>query len=153
MKIKYESTIEEAIEAHLRLMALSKTLRKMKWEGLLFVPIIFIAVYFIFPGKVVFKISYAILTSAIFIPLYLSSYKRTIKKRIRKLLIESLGTDKPVPAEFEFTDDGLIFRRLGAEVKFRWNTPWEINEDEKILEFIFENKSIAVIPKRIFENE
>ena len=153
MKIKYESTIDEAVVTQLRLIELSKTLRKIKWEGLFFIPIIFIAVYFIISGKMVEKLTCAVFASIIFIPIYIALYKLTIKKRIRKLLIESFGTDKPVPSEYEFVEDGLIFRKLGVDIKFEWNKVTEINEDEKMLEFIIGKKGLALIPKRIFENE
>ena len=69
------------------------------------------------------------------------------------MLIESLGTDKPVPCEYEFNEEGLIFHRLGTEIKFHWNKVKEINETEKSLEFIVEHGGIAIIPKRIFEND
>lgn len=153
MKIKYESTIDEAVTAQLRFISLSKTLRRTKWGGLLYVPIIFILVYFIISGEMVEKITSAVLTSVLFILIYLALYKQAIKKKTRKLLIESFGTDKPVPSEYEFVEDGLIFRKLGTEIKFQWNKVKEINENEKMVEFIIENNGLALIPKRIFENE
>ena len=152
MKIKYESTIDEAIDAQLRMLELSKTAKKWKWEGLIFAPILFVGVYFAIPEEKTVKLIFAAMAGIMFVILYLGSYKKTLRKRMRKLFVEKLGTDKPVPSEYEFDEDGLIFRKLGTEIKFRWETVKEINENEKVLEFIVDSGGIAMIPKRIFEN-
>lgn len=153
MKIKYESTINEAIDAQLRILELSKTAKKWKWEGLMFAPLLFVGFYFGIPEEKTVKLVFATIASIIFIALYLGTYKKTLRKRARKLIIENLGTDKPVPSEWEFDEDGLIFRKLGTEIKFQWNRVKKISEDDKVLEFIIDNGGIAIIPKRIFEDE
>jgi len=153
MKIKYDSTIDEAVNVQLRSCELSKTARKWKWEGLIFAPLLFVGFYFGFPEEKTVKLVYATMASILFIVLYLCRYKKTLRKKIRKLVLEKLGTDKPIPSEFEFNEDGLIFRQSGTEIQLQWNTVKKISEDDKVLEFIINNGGIAIIPKRIFENE
>lgn len=153
MKIKFESTIDEAIAVQLRLLELSKTARRWKWQGLIFAPLLFLGFYCGIPDEKRVKIVFAAISSVIFISGYLGTYKGILKRRAKKLLIENLGTDKPVTSEYEFNEDGLIFRRLGTEIKFNWNKVREINENDKVLEFIIDNGGIAIIPKRIFEND
>ena len=153
MKIQYNSTIDEAIEEQWRLLKLSRTARKMKWERLWAVPIVFFVLYLVIPDEISVKLIFAATFSVIFAVLDLSTYKKNVRRRIRKLIIENLGTDKPVPSEYEFDERGLIFRRLGTEIKFQWSTVTKINEDNKDIEFIIGNRNIAIIPKRIFDNE
>lgn len=153
MKIKFESTIDEAVDVQLRLIELSKTAKKWKWEGLLFVPIIFAGFYFCLPNTIAIKLILSMVSSLLFIVIYLGSYKKLTRTRIKKLLIENFGTDKPLPCEYEFEEEGLIFRRMGTDLKFQWCKVTKINETEKDLELIIGKTGIAVIPKRIFENE
>lgn len=153
MRIEYEATIDEAVAAHLRLMALSKTARGIKRLGLLFGPLIFVLLYLTLPGDALGRLVFSIVAAVVFVPLYLLFCKVFLRWNTRRLLVESLGTDQPVPSEYEFTEDGLIFRQLGTEIRFRWNSVAEVNEREEALELITASKGLALIPKRIFEDE
>lgn len=153
MKLQYKATIDEAVSAHLRLMELSKTIRGMKRLGLLFVPLTFMLLYLTLPGEDSAKLAFSIVAALVVAPLYLFFCSRFVRWNTRRLLLESLGTDEPVPSEYELTEEGLVFRQLGTEIGFRWDSVVEINERREALEFITENKGLALIPKRIFPDE
>lgn len=153
MKIKFESTIDESVDAHFRSMELSKIAKKWKWDGLIIAPILFAGFYFCLPDTIAIKLIFATGSSMLFIAFYLGGYKKFTKKRIKKLLIENFGTDKPLPCEYEFEEEGLIFRRMGTDIKFQWSKVTKINETDKDFELIIGKTGIAVMPKRIFENE
>lgn len=153
MKIKYESTIDEAVDAQFRLFRNSKIISKWKMEGLIFAPLIFAIFYFGLPDTKTVKLIFAIGSSLLFIAIYLGIYKTIFRKRVKKLLIEQLGTDKPMSCEYELDDTGLVFRRVGMELKFQWSNLTEINDSVGEVELIFGKMGIAIIPKRIFESE
>ncbi|MBD3369443.1 hypothetical protein GF402_03660 [Candidatus Fermentibacteria bacterium] len=153
MKLEYEATIDEAVAAHLRLMELSKTVRRLRRLGLLFVPLTFLLLYLTLPGEESAKLVFSIVAALVVAPLYLFFCSRFVRWNTRRLLVESLGTDEPVPSEYEFTEEGLVFRQMGTEIRFRWDRVIEVNERRDVLEFITENKGLALMPKRIFRDE
>lgn len=150
LKIQYESTIDEAVDVQMRLLRTSKTAKKWKMQGLIWAPLLFIGFYLGIPDEQNIKLIFASLTSIIFVIIYFGSYKNTMRRRSKKLVIEQLGTDKPVPSEYEFNEEGLIFRQMGTEIKFNWNSVKEINENDKDIEFIIGRGRIAIIRNRIF---
>ncbi len=156
MKIQYESTIDETVEAEMRLIGRSKIARKWEREGWVMGALILVLLLFYFclclcfgipAEKPIIIISLAVLAA---IAIYQVLYKNIVKRRVRSFLIEQLGTDKPLPSEFEFDEEGLVFRRMGTETKFSWNIIKEINEGNKYIEFITDRGGIALIPNRIF---
>ncbi len=150
MKIQYESTVDEKVDVQMRFLGTSKTAKKWKLQELIWAPLLFIGFYLGIPDEQNIKLIFAFLSSIIFIIIYLCSYKGIIKRRTKKLIIEQLGTDKPIPSEYEFNEEGLIFRQMGTEIKFNWNSVKEINENDKDIEFIIDRGGIAIIPNRIF---
>lgn len=153
MKIQFESTIDEAVDVNLRGIKLLRTARRSFWEGLICALVLFAGFFFFLPDTLLVKLIFAVMAGVLFIVLYLFSYKKILKSRIKKLLIEQFGTDKPVPCEYEFDDEGLVFRRLGTTIKFQWNKATEINENAREVEIIFGKSGISVLPNRIFKDE
>lgn len=86
----------------------------------------------------------------VFALVYLLTYKDVIRKRIRKRLIQALGTDKPIPSEYEIDEGGLVFRQLGQELRFSWANVKDSNITNESIEVIMQPAGIAIIPKKIF---
>lgn len=152
MKIQYLSSIDEEIAAQIRLLGTLRTAKKRRLDGLILAPLLFIGLYLSIPDKQSVKLVFASLVSMIFAIIYFGSYKIMIKKRAKKLIIEQLGSDKPVPIEYELNEEGLIFRRMGTEIQFDWNIVKGINETAKDIEFIIDKGGMAIIPNRIFSD-
>jgi hypothetical protein len=150
MKIQCESTIDEAVDAQIRLLKTSKVFKKFRLYEFIWVPILFIGFYFGIPDERNIKLIFAFIASISFIIIHLATHKKTLKKRIQKLIVEQLGTDKPVQCEYEFSQDALIFRKLGTEIRFNWDSVKEIIENEEDIEFRIDKGGIAIIPNRIF---
>lgn len=149
---KYHSTIDEAVDAQVRVAEQLGQLRIAKWIGLIFAPVIFIALYFLLDH--IFARIVVGGSSAILICFYhFSNYKNSIRKRLRKMIIKMQGTDQPVACEYEIDDDGLSFRKLDQEVKFKWKSIDYILESDDYLELFMRPAGIAIIPKRIFDTE
>jgi hypothetical protein len=151
MKIAYESTIEEATNATFRMVELSGGVRKHMWIGMAVAPFIFIVLFFLVDEPVARLILCGVST-ALFVAYWLLNHKNEFRKRIRKMLIRALGTDKPLPSEYELDDNGLIFRKVGQEVRFSWDNAATLNETEDVIEVVMAPMGIAQIPKRIFSS-
>lgn len=152
MKIQYRSTIDEAVDSQIRLLKTSGVARQWWIKGFLWVPILFFGFYFGIPDEGSVKIASGCFASIIFIILYLATHRKTIAKRLRKFTIEQLGTKEPVQSEYEFREDVLIFRKLGTEIRFRWENVQKVIENDKDVELRIAEGGIAVIPYRIFKN-
>ena len=152
MKIQYKSTIDEAVDTQIRLLNTSDVAKSWKLKGFIWAPILFFGFYFGIPDEQNIKLIFASIVSIVFIIIYIPIYKNTVKKRIRKLIVEQLGTDKPVQCEYEFSEESIIFRRIGTEIRFKWDNVQKIIENDKDIEFRISNGGIAVIPNRIFSS-
>lgn len=150
MKKSYEATLEDELHANFRAAELTGTVARQKWLGFIWVPLIFLIVWGVFPSDPNERLTIATLASVVFMPLHLLTYKRQVRRRIRGFLARARGTDKPVPAEYEADSEGLVFRSLGREVKFAWNTVASVRETDDFIEVVIEPTGIAVLPKRIF---
>lgn len=150
MKKIYESTIDEAVYSHFRLAGLTGTVSQYKWYGLIWAPVLFIVMYSILPSSQLLRVASASLIALVFILLHLATYKIGLRKRIRKVLVKTLGTDQPVPSEYEIDENGLVFRKMGQELKFSWTSVTVLIDTVDSIEVIMEPTGIAIIPKRIF---
>ncbi len=150
MKIQYESTIDEAVDSQIRLLKSSGVAKRLKLQGLIWAPLLFTGFYLGIPDEKNVKLFFAFFVSILFILVYFATYKKSTNKRIRKFLIEQLGTEDPVSSEYEFTEEHLIFRKLGTEIRFEWNSVEKLIENENDIEIRISKGGIAVIPNRIF---
>ena len=151
MKIQYESTIEEAVYSQMRLLEVSKVLRKWKWQGLLAAPILGALFYTFIPSDQGTKMMFAFFIPIIFLLQYPFTFKSNIRRKVRRALIKQLGTDDPIPCEYEVTDEGIIFKKQGTEIKFPWSKLTAINNTKEYIELIFENVGISLIPKHALQ--
>ncbi|MEJ2701401.1 MAG: YcxB family protein [Sedimentisphaerales bacterium] len=151
MKKEYESSMEEAVEVQYRIAEFLGTVRKLKWIGLLAIPVSFLT-SFLLLDNLAQRLVCGAVASGLYILYHLSTYRQRYRKRIRKILVKMLGTDHAIPSEYEINESGLIFRRLGHEVRFSWDNVQSINRTEDSIELLMSPAAIAIIPKRIFEN-
>ena len=152
MVIQFDSTIDEAVDVEIRLARQSNSFRRWKRAGFIWAPLLFLGFYFGVPDTPTAKLVFATLASLAFILIYPRSYDRILRRRIRKYLVEQLGTDKPIPCEYEFSEEGLTFRKMGVEIKLQWNTVKQINENDEDIEILTHTGGIAVLRNRIFSS-
>lgn len=156
MKIAYETTIDEATDIAIRMARLTGNLsmRSHMWIGLAMAPVIVVALVFLIQDPLA-KWFLGGTTTILYILYWLSNYRsialKQFRKQIRKALVKALGTDKPMPCEYEMDDTGLAYRKAGQEIRFEWSHVAAIKENEGDIEITMVPAGIAVIPKRIFE--
>jgi hypothetical protein len=151
MKITCSITIEEYVEAHYRLAGMVGTLKKALWTGLLLAPLIFLFTYLVIDRSAYGIVlgTGATLAYALFHVLY---YGKMIRRQIRKMLVKSMGTDRPVETEFEVTEERVTVRRMGQEFSTGWEGIVRVEEREDALELILEPAGIVRVPRRIFRD-
>jgi len=152
MKKAFEVTIEESVDAQFRLAELAGTVKLQKLVGFALAPLVFLALYALFPACAGLKFVPAGFGTLVFLLLqwFLSEWQ--LRKQMRKMLVKTLGTDRPVPGEYEVDEQGLAFRKMGQEVRFAWSGVVEINETDAAIELVTKPTGVAMIPKRIFSD-
>jgi len=151
MKKTYHTTIEESIETHFRIAELLGTVRTLKWIGLVVAPIIPISLFFLIDNLAA-SLIIGVTAAGLFVLHHLSTYKKNVRKRIRKTLVRAMGPDEPVPSEYEMDESGLVYKALGQEIKFSWSNAQDFTCTGDSIEIIMAPIGIAMIPNRIFEN-
>ena len=154
MKIAYMSTLDDAIALQMKLAMSLKTIQKSKYVGLLGMPLFFVFVYVTESSKDIWgRIGISLLIACVYGGLYLLLYRSTFRRNIQKIIIEARGTKEDVPAEYELTDDQLIYRESGRSVAFDLDSVVDIEEDDRAIFVQFKNKGMALLPDRIFKDE
>jgi hypothetical protein len=151
VKFTCDSTIEETTEANFRLAEMVGTVRKMLWTGLLLAPLVFLFTYFVLDRSTYGLVLGTGATLAFAVYIFLN-HKNMCRKQFRKMLVKSMGTDQPVPSEFELTDEKVTVRRQGQEFTSGWEGIVRLEEREDALELIMEPLGIIRIPKRVFSD-
>ena len=151
MKIAYLATLDEATNAYFRLAELAGTVRRQLWSGLAMTPIMFLWIFLVIDDR-----SGGLIVGAASVSLYavyhLTNYRKQIRARARKTLVQAQGTAEPVPATYELDENGLAFRKLGQELRFDWACVADLRETADAIEVLMRPTGIALIPKRIFKD-
>ncbi|MEA3267329.1 MAG: hypothetical protein U9P42_10370 [Candidatus Fermentibacteria bacterium] len=112
LSIVFNSTIDEAVDATFRLTEVSGYVRRYKWFGLAITPLFVIFLYLVFMQSFLRYVSGGIFL-VVWVPFFLFSYRKLMKRAMRKRLIRMFGTDQPIPCEYSLTPQGIIFKQLG----------------------------------------
>lgn len=152
MKKTYESTIDEAVGAYFRIAEMAGAVRKQLWYGFFWVLIIPPVVYAMFEQPYYPRLAMPIVFAVVLTGVHLLTYRDQFRKHIRKSLVKTLGTDQPTPSEYEIDEDGLVFRKMGQEIRFSWGNVTEVIKTTDSIEVHMRPSGIAILPKRIFES-
>lgn len=151
-RISFESTIEERVEAHMRLYQLTGMLRRQLMLPLVIAPAGGLACFFILQGTAEWRLFFAILFALAFSAIHLAFYKQELRRQVRRMLARQLGTSLPVPSEYELSNRGVTFRQGGMEITFRWGSVREVLDAGDAIEVIVHPTGISRIPKRVFRD-
>ncbi|MDA3798765.1 MAG: hypothetical protein PF692_06770 [Kiritimatiellae bacterium] len=151
MKKEHLTTINESTEIGLRNFELLGDLKKTMLKGLLPITFFFVLIGFVVrTADVWFVCGFLYFIYALS---YLLSFRFKVETKIRKSIIDSLGTDQPILKEYELTDSHFVVRnKSGNETKIAWKNVKKLVETNTHLEITVYPLAIALIPKQIFNN-
>ena len=157
MKIQFEATLSETVDAQMRLYRLSRSSRRGRILGYFLGPILFTCVGLLESGdpKARFIITCQVVGVWLVIYLIFDLFFRwrLIARRVRKYDIEMLGSRGPYQYECEEDDENLIVRRPGIETKYQWARLTRINDNPNGIEFIYGKEKLVNFPKRAFADQ
>jgi hypothetical protein len=153
MIIKYKSTLEDAINTNEKLFMSLNVTKRNKLIGLIGAPIFFILVYSLEDDKAFWiRIFFAFFIALTYIVLYFMFYRKSYRHNIKTYIVESRGTEEAIDAEYELTQEQLIYREGGQCIGFDWNTVVDLQNNGESIEIRFKNKGIAILRNKIFKN-
>ena len=154
MEIKFDTTIDDLVESHFRLLTRRKTYQKNRWFGVVGAFWGVGAVFFIlkFFSNAELPLWLPLLLGGIGATVYLIFYPDITKKNIKKYLAERLKDELPCPTTYTIKDGYIMRNLLNKDTSFAVSDLVQFAEDEKIIELYFGPKSLWVIPKRAFES-
>jgi len=154
MKIKYESTIDDAISCTLKSRSLILPLKKKRLKStLIWAIVFFIFIFAILPFSAIERLSLAIPFTVIFGLLYFFIFLGDIKKNVRNSILNDYETDDPMTIEYEMTEEGFSHKAADVTTTSSWSIIRAIRDEGEIIEIQVRSKGLIVLPKRIFKDD
>ncbi|MCP5543200.1 MAG: hypothetical protein H7A49_04765 [Akkermansiaceae bacterium] len=154
MLLRYQSTLEDHIEPAVRFFRRSKTYSKQRWTEAFWAGAI--------GGFVAVSMSYMFLDWPMLVAaavgftlgpvIVLLTYDDTVSKRIAKHIKTQIGSRLPTTTEYLIENGRLRYKSYDVEITFSLQDLTDISEDSERIEFTFDDKGIALIPLRAFDN-
>ncbi|MCK5708761.1 MAG: hypothetical protein KAI43_14025 [Candidatus Aureabacteria bacterium] len=137
MKIKYESTLDEAIDCQIRLWWLRKSSRKKVLRDLLLLPLTWFFIAYLSEYRIKTTIIQSVILTTIYVGYLLYAYGKGYRNKIRKFILESLD-GKPFPDQFEceINEEGIITKNTLHEIKLNWNSIKRIEHYKQYIEIV-----------------
>lgn len=153
MHVRFEATEDELLDATQRFLARSKVVRSWRWKDLVAASFIAGLIPFIlFFSRPATAIICGVLAALICAAYYPFSHRRTVNKRLRNFIRETLGARVPFICEVELTPVGVWVRQLNTQITYEWESVAEIKEAEDSVEIFTREGSGVIVRKRAFES-
>lgn len=153
LTLHYTSTVDEAVEVHLRLLELTGGLRRQYWQMGAVLLLAAAGMYFFLRGTPSGRLFFCLLFLAIGALLLRFAWIPMLKREVRKTLVKGLGTDRPFECEYTADERGISCRMLGNGVSFEWGIIRTMLETDQHLELITHPAGLMRLPKRAFQGE
>lgn len=151
MKIQYKNNIEEAVDANFRFLEKTEVTKKSKKSERSWGLFISLLCYFALPYSPLVAFPIALCLYITLLIAHFLLYDRLVKRSLREQLMEA-GITNDTLNEYEFNEEGVIFKQGGMEIKFLWETITDVKENENDFELISGKNGICVIWHRIFSS-
>ncbi|MCK5493864.1 MAG: hypothetical protein KAJ14_12205 [Candidatus Omnitrophica bacterium] len=137
MKIKYKTSIEEAIDCRIRLWWLRKSSYKTVLMSFLLIPVTWFFMAYLSKYEIQRTIFKSIVFTLIYGSYLLYSYGPGYRRNVKKMIIESLN-GKPFPTEFEceINEEGIITKNIFHEIKIYWKSVMSIRPYKQYIEIV-----------------
>ena len=153
MQVQFDATLDDYVDVVMRSVAGSKTARAWRWRasiiGGLFVGL---AVFLILTGSNERRLVAGMLGFLLVTVANLAYYKRSYRKRVRKLIREQMGTEGPFRILVELTESGISFEQQKTRQIHDWSTFERYEETDDAIYFLKRDRSVMAVRKRAFES-
>lgn len=154
MRVQFEFTRDDLIDASKRFSARSKVVRSWKWNGMfyaaLFAWLLVFAFFYQTPFKGALIGLVAALGSALIYPVF---HKSGMEKRLRKLHQEILGNENSFVCEVDLTQAGFSVSQINRQIKYEWQAVEEIKETRDSVDIFTRDGGGVIVRNRAFQSD
>lgn len=157
-RIVYDATVDDAVDAGLRLLIRTQAFRRQMRRSVLLVGIIMtlaalaVSAYFAPPADypdsfvvLLLAAAFGVLTSVLFRGFFV----REIRKQHRKIVLEQFSGNPTIPSELELRRDAVWVRQAGMEMTFPWNVCTSVKNNPDDIELNF-SPGICIVRNTYF---
>ena len=153
MRVQFEFTQDDLVDASRRFAARSKVVSSWKWTSMftaaLFAWLLTFALFYRTPGRGALVGLVAAFVSALIYPTLLKS---GTQKRLRKLHQEILGNENSFVCEVELTPYGFTVSQMNREIKYSWQAVKEIKETSDSVDIFTRDGGGVIVRNRAFQS-
>jgi|SRR5215213_3317226 len=155
MRIKFDATIDDYVDAYERASARSDEARSWRRQGAAATALLtglitgiigFVVIGSSITAGLIGGIVVAIASGAI----TWNMHRNTIRRRMHNYFREKFGDRDSLPFEMELTENGIWTRQLGTQIIFEWANVEDVVENEDDIEFVMRDGGGVIVRKRAF---
>jgi hypothetical protein len=154
MRVEFEYTPEELVDAAERFMARSRAITSIRRKELIYSSLISGALAFLvlfskgWIPALIAGILGALIGAALFTPMQ----RRTVAKRLRKLIQEKLKPGEPLVCEVELTAEGVGIRQAKSRTIYEWAEVETVNHADDSVEVFTRYGAGVIVRNRAFKS-
>jgi hypothetical protein len=157
MRIQFESTVEDFVDAHERVLSRSRAARSWQREGAVTTAVLgglimsipaFVFAFVIWPPAL--ALAWTGVAAIGGAAISWNSHRKKVKQRLYNYFREQFGERESLPCEVELSDSGLSTRQMGVQNLFEWPNVEEMSELEDTIEFYVYGGGGVFVKKRYF---
>jgi len=153
MQVSFGATVDEITNAHLRLYLETEAARRdRRLASIAAAGLTGAAVWYLLSGMLAaLSIPIALAVAGVVYRLFQREYDRVVRNKTRKLVVEQMGGEDPVPMSVAVSPDGLVVEQLGATMRFEWDRILKMVDRPAGVEFVAARpKALMVVRSRAF---
>jgi hypothetical protein len=156
MRVQFEFSQDDLIDVSKRVQARSKLVRSWRWQGLVTTAMLaWLLVFLLFFGARLKGALIGLVAAGISALIYPGSYRRTVERRLRKILKEKFGDEDSFICEVELLPTGILTKhttkQTDSQVIHDWSTVEEVFVTDDSVD-IFMKGGGVVVRNRAFQS-
>ncbi|MBI2297406.1 MAG: hypothetical protein HYU66_00390 [Armatimonadetes bacterium] len=150
MTVEFDATVDDLVDATMRVSADSRTVRGWRLEGRVVYGILIGAVAAaLSPAPAAFRLVAALVGFVVGAVIYTGQRDATTRKRLRKLYLERLGAELPFRVEVSLLPHGVRVRGMGNESTYAWRNVESVTKQPDSVDIRL-RQGLIVVRKRAF---
>jgi hypothetical protein len=155
VRVQFDATLDDVVDASLRALSRSKAARSWRWAdytaGVLLTGLgAGLVLYVLVSGELRERLILSGIGAVVAASLYPIFYIWTVKRRLRSYYREQLGSRGPFAVEVEVSASGVSARQEGTTTTFEWAIVDCIEETADSIDFHIKKGGIVVVRERAF---
>lgn len=155
MKVEYDTTLEDIADAHFRMAAKSRMVRRSRWQAVIWIALFtggFLFIYLTLRGATgVERSIVTVLGIVVGAGGYLLTYRDSAKRRTVKYLREQMHSDGPFPFTVEIRDDCIWTKQGTTQLTFDWGNVAEMVDAGDAVEFRMRDGGFVIVRNKGFQ--